>query len=191
MIDFLYLNGWGPFIVTLFFTIPFMVVFVYVIVHKSNTSPNKDYANSIRTTLSGVEKIWIGVVGVLFVGFNLMSIGYMPTTQTAEAAINEKNVQQVDVTAVSWSYDISNRTVEAGRPVRFSGTSTDTMHGFAIYHPDGDVLFTMMLMPGLKNPTSIVHTFDEPGIYIVRCLEYCGIAHHVMQDRITVVQNTK
>jgi cytochrome c oxidase subunit 2 len=61
------------------------------------------------------------------------------------------------------------------------------MHSFAIYSPDGDVLFTMMLMPGLKGPTSIVYTFDKPGTYTVRCLEYCGINHHNMRDQLIVV----
>jgi cytochrome c oxidase subunit 2 len=48
------------------------------------------------------------------------------------------------------------------------------------------MLFTMMLMPGLETPASIVHTFTEPGIYKVRCLEYCGAAHHEMRDEIVV-----
>ena len=185
MLDFLYLNGWGPFIVTLLFFIPFAVVFAYVVSKKSK--PNQEASDAKGNILSRVEGIWIAIVAVLFVAFNLMSLGYMPTTQTARAAINEKDIQQVDVTAVSWSYDISNRTIEANRPVRFSGKSSDTMHGFAVYHPDGDVLFTMMLMPGFKTPTSIVHTFDEPGTYTVRCLEYCGLAHHAMRDTLTVV----
>jgi len=134
---------------------------------------------------------------------NVISISYMPTVQTARAAVDEANIQQVNITAGSWFYDIStpllingsNRTVEVG-PVRFSGTSSDTMHSFAIYDPDGDVLFTMMLMPGnplkgmksaLKGPTSIVYTFDKPGTYTVRCLEYCGINHHNMRDQLIVV----
>lgn len=62
------------------------------------------------------------------------------------------------------------------------------MHSFAVYHPNGRVLFTMMLMPGLSKPTSLIHTFSEPGKYKVRCLEYCGIAHHGMRDELTVVQ---
>ena len=82
---------------------------------------------------------------------------------------------------------MSTREVEAGRPVRFSGRSSDTMHGFAVYHPNGRLLFTMMLMPGLSKPTSLIHTFEDPGTYKVRCLEYCGIAHHGMRDEITVV----
>lgn len=186
MIEFLYLNGWGPFIVTLFFFIPFAIVFVYVIYRKSGD--NQGTKTTILKSLSKQETIWMGAVIVLFIAFNLMSIGFMPTIVTANASVDEKNVQQINITAQSWSYEISNREVEAGRPVRFSGKSADTMHSFALYHENGDVLFTIMLMPGLENPASIIHTFDEPGTYTVRCLEYCGVAHHVMRDQIVVVQ---
>lgn len=142
--------------------------------------------------MSRLEGIWITVVFVIFVGVNLASISYMPIIATARAASTAStatNIQQVDVSARSWSYEISERKLEVGRPVRFSGRSTDTMHGFAVYHPDGRILFMMMLMPGLKNPTSLIHTFKEPGKYKVRCLEYCGIAHHMMQDELIVAKS--
>ena len=126
-------------------------------------------------------------VFVIFVGVNLASMKYMPTIASAHAATTRTDIQDVDLTATSWSYEMSTREVEAGRPVRFSGRSSDTMHGFAVYHPNGRLLFTMMLMPGLSKPTSLIHTFEDPGTYKVRCLEYCGIAHHGMRDEITVV----
>jgi cytochrome c oxidase subunit 2 len=186
MLDFLYLNGWGPFVVTMIFFIPFIIGFVYVIRKRSQVSADSSVTQP--QSLSRVETVWIGLVLVLFVGFNLLSLGYMPTIQTAKAMVNEADIQHVDFTAQSWAYDISNRTVEAERPVRFSGRSLDTMHSFAVYDPEGDVRFTLMLMPGLEDLTSIIHTFDKPGTYTIRCLEYCGIAHHVMNDKLTVVQ---
>ena len=191
MLDFLYLNGWGAMLMVLFLFIPFLIIFVYVVYKKSTGQGSADSASS---GLSTVEWVWMALVLVVFVGENVISISYMPTVQTARAAVDEANIQQVNITAGSWFYDIStpllingsNRTVEVG-PVRFSGKSSDTMHSFAIYSPDGDVLFTMMLMPGLKGPTSIVYTFDKPGTYTVRCLEYCGINHHNMRDQLIVV----
>ncbi|MCZ7564452.1 MAG: hypothetical protein M5U08_12335 [Burkholderiales bacterium] len=127
------------------------------------------------------------MVFVVFVGVNLASLKYMPTIAAARAETSRDPVQEINLTAKSWGYDISSRQIEAGRPVRFSGKSSDTQHGFAVYHPSGRMLFTMMLMPGLTNPTTLVHTFREPGKYKVRCLEYCGIAHHGMLDELTVV----
>ena len=167
MLDFLF-TGWGAFWMTLFMLVPFAAVFYYVLRRKSVVDPMPS-------------------VLVIFVGVNLASLKYMPTLATAHAATTRTDIQQIDLTATSWAYDMSGRQVEAGRPVRFSGRSSDTMHGFAVYHPDGRMLFTMMLMPGLAKPTSLIHTFKEPGRYTVRCLEYCGVAHHTMRDELVVV----
>lgn len=183
MFDWLYDSGWGAFTTMLFFQIPFLIAFFYVVYRKAfrNSAPSDTQAKRI----SHVETLWITVVVLLFVGVNVASIKYMPTFTTAQAAITEENIQDVEVTARSWSYQISEREFEVGRPVRFSVTSTDTVHGFAVYHPDGGILFTIMLIPGME-PSSLIHTFTEPGKYKVRCLEYCGIAHHVMQDELIV-----
>lgn len=187
MLDFLF-TGWGAFWMTLFMLVPFAAVFGYVVYRKSVVDSAS--GGTARKTLSRLEGIWLTLVFVVFIAVNLASMKYMPTIATAHAATSGQALQQVDLTATSWSYQISNREIEAEKPVRFSGKSADTMHGFAVYHPDGRMLFTMMLMPGLKNPTSIVHTFKEPGTYKVRCLEYCGVAHHRMADELVVVKRS-
>lgn len=185
MLDFLF-SGWGAFWMTLFMLVPFAAIFFYVIYRKSvvDTAPGR----TPRKEISRLEGIWLAVVFVVFLGVNLASLKYMPTIATAHAAATRTDIQQIDLTAKSWAYDMSSREVEAGRPVRFSGRSSDAIHGFAVYHPDGRVLFTMMLMPGLTKPTSLIHTFADPGKYKVRCLEYCGIAHHGMRDELVVVK---
>jgi len=186
MLDFLYQNGWGAFSIMLFFHIPFLIVFFYIVYRKSVTDPGPSGVADRR--ISRLEGLWIAIVLVLFVAVNVISLKYMPTIATARAATAGHNIQEVDVTAQSWSYQISERQFEVGRPVRFSVKSADTVHGFGVYHPDGRLLFTMMLIPGME-PASIIHTFTEPGKYKVRCLEYCGIAHHVMADELIVTQS--
>ena len=188
MLDFLYQSGWGAFSIMLFFQIPFLIVFFYIVYRKATADTGPGDTDARLT--SRTEWLWLSVVVVLFVGVNVLSIRYMPTISTARATATEQDIHDVDVTARSWSYEISDREVEAGRPVRFSVNSADTVHGFAIYHPDGRVLFTMMLIPGVA-PSSIVHTFTEPGTYKVRCLEYCGTAHHVMQDQLVVTARSE
>jgi len=185
MLEFLYQDGWGAFAVTLFFYLPFIVGFLWVIFRKSFT--DRGPSGTPRAKMSRVEAVWLAVVIFFLIGFNVVSIGYMPTVVTARAEASQQDIRQIDVSAESWSYEISEREIEAGKPVRFSARSTDTMHGFAVYHPDGRMLFTMMLMPGLTEATQLVHTFDDPGTYKVRCLEYCGIAHHEMSDELIVV----
>lgn len=184
MQDFLF-TGWGAFWMVLYMLVPFALVFYYVIHRKSVVGAGPGAA--ARHDLSRVEGLWLGLVFIVFIGVNLASMKYMPTIATARAMASGQPLQQVDLSAKSWSYEISKREIVAGQPVRFSGRSTDTMHGFGVYHPDGRLLFTMMLMPGLKEPTSLVHTFRDPGKYKVRCLEYCGVAHHAMKDELVVV----
>ncbi len=186
MQDFLF-SGWGAFWATLFMLVPFAVMLAYIVYRKSvfDTGPGTTPVK----TLSRMEGVWLTFVFVFFVGINLGSLKYMPYIAEARAATNGQPLQEIDVTAKSWGYDMSSREVEAGRPVRFSGRSVDTQHGFAVYHPDGRMLFTMLLMDGLKQPTTVVHTFKDPGTYKVRCLEYCGIAHHAMLDELTVVKS--
>ena len=186
MLDFLF-TGWGAFWMTLFMLTPFAAIFYYIVYRKSvvDTGPSA----TPRKQLSRIEGIWLATVFVVFVVVNLASLKFMPTIAAAHAATTEQTLHEINLTATSWAFDISNRQIKAGSTVRFSGKSSDTMHGFAVYHPEGRMLFTMMLMPGLTNPTTLVHTFKEPGKYKVRCLEYCGIAHHAMQDELLVVNN--
>ena len=188
MLDFLYQSGWGAFSIMLLFQIPFLIIFFTIVYRKAQTDPG--FGGTDARQISRMEFLWLTIVVVLFVGVNVVSIRYMPTISTAQAAAAEQNIQDVDVTAQSWSYEFSNREFEVGRPVRFSVKSVDTVHGFGVYHPDGRVLFTMMLIPGVE-PSSIIHTFTEPGNYKVRCLEYCGTAHHAMQHQFVVTARSE
>ncbi len=187
MLDSLYLTGWGAFGITLFMFIPFVVVFLFVIRKSSSDSADPSIADD--SGIVRAEWMWLGLVTLVFVGLNIASIGYMPTVATTRAVASGQDIVDINFTAESWSYDISEAAIEVGRPVRFSGKSLDTMHSFAVYHPNGKVLFTMMLMPGLEGPTSLIHTFKDAGTYTIRCLEYCGLEHHQMLDEIVVVEN--
>jgi cytochrome c oxidase subunit 2 len=185
MLDLLF-TGWGAFWMMLFRVVPFGLMFWYVIRRKSVVEPGP--SATPRGKLARLEGVWLAVVFVVFVGVNLASLRFMPTIAAARAATSGEPLQEISFTAKSWGYDLSSRQIETGRPVRFSGKSSDTQHGFAVYHPDGSLLFTMMMIPGLARPTTLIHTFKDPGKYKVRCLEYCGIAHHGMMDELTVVK---
>ena len=184
MRDFIYEDGWGAFVVLLFFHIPFLIFFCRIVYKKAfvNTGPS----GTAPEKYPKIEIMWISTVAVLFILVNVLSVVYMPPVSTAALTKSGTPFQEVDITAKSWYYDMSSREVEVGVPVNFSAKSGDTVHGFSVYHPDGRIVFTMMLMPGMESPTTLVHTFEEPGEYKVRCLEYCGIVHHAMQDLLVV-----
>ena len=186
MLDFLF-SGWGAFWVTMAMLLPFAGMFWYVIHRKSVVDCGP--STTLPAAMSRIESYWLTAVFVIFVTINLASLKFMPIMATALAATGGGPVQEVELTATSWKYEMSTREVEAGKPVRFSGRAKDTQHGFAVYHPDGRMLFTMLMMPGVSKATSVVRTFTETGTYKIRCLEYCGIAHHGMQDELIVVKS--
>ena len=90
----------------------------------------------------------------------------------------------VDVGSVQWAWDLSRDTVPAGLPVMFRVSSQDVNHGFGIYDAGGRLRAQVQAMPGYTNV--LIYRFDQPGEYSIRCLEFCGVAHHAMVSTITV-----
>lgn len=133
-----------------------------------------------ETDLLRVEVGWLVVVVIVWVLLNAYTVSAMAT----EEPTPEKNVT---VDAMMWGYEISDRTLPAGESVEFRAESRDTVHSFSVYSPDGEVVLTMMLVPGTEQEK--VHTFDETGKYEVRCLEYCGTGHAGMRDSLEVVED--
>ena len=73
--------------------------------------------------------------------------------------------------------------VKAGETVKFVAHSEDVNHGFSILSNQtgfkmldqmGVPLLQMQVVPGDKTENIFYYTFKEPGVYIIRCLEYCG-----------------
>ena len=64
------------------------------------------------------------------------------------------------------------QTLVTGRPVEFRARSEDVAHGFGVYNPDDVLIFQAQVVP--DHVQKIVHTFTQPGVYTVRCLEFCG-----------------
>ena len=90
----------------------------------------------------------------------------------------------VTATGSQWSWEIVPQEVPVGRPITFKVTSNDVNHGFGVYDPDGTMLFQTQAMPGYVN--QVRYTFSKPGQYRVLCMEYCGLVHHDMIDKIEV-----
>jgi cytochrome c oxidase subunit 2 len=83
-----------------------------------------------------------------------------------------------------WSWECDPKTVRAGSPVIFNVYSGDVNHGMGVYGPDKRLLFQVQAMPGYLN--RVEYTFDKPGTYQILCMEFCGIAHHLMITDLTV-----
>jgi cytochrome c oxidase subunit II len=86
---------------------------------------------------------------------------------------------RVRVLARQWAWTFSQNKVPARVPVEFDVTSDDVNHGFGL-------VAQTQAMPGYTN--QLIFTFNEPGTYLVRCLELCGAPHFAMQSQIMVIR---
>lgn len=90
----------------------------------------------------------------------------------------------VDVEGRMWSWDIAPAQAQVGQTVEFRVTSVDVNHGFALYGPGGQIVTQTQAMPEYVN--KLLYTFEEPGTYVVQCLEYCGLGHALMESSFIV-----
>ena len=82
------------------------------------------------------------------------------------------------VVARQFSFEVPD-VLPVNTPIVLDVTAMDVNHGFGIYDPDGRIVAQVQAMPHYTNPLPL--TFSKPGQYVVRCLEFCGVAHAVMR----------
>ncbi len=113
------------------------------------------------------------LVAVLALAFGI-SIPFYPYAKA------DANGEAVEYTVIAQQFSFNNLPAEVpfGTPVVFHITSSDVTHGFAVYDPQDRLVGQVQAMPEYDN--SLRLTFTERGHYTVRCLEYCGLAHHLM-----------
>lgn len=79
---------------------------------------------------------------------------------------------------------INSLELPQGALIEFRVTSLDVNHGFALYDADHSIIAQTQAMPGYTNRLRV--RFPKPGTYQILCLEYCGLAHHLMHAAVTV-----
>jgi cytochrome c oxidase subunit 2 len=131
-------------------------------------------------TWSRRETTWLVIMIVTLFALLMGTIFYVPYGDTAGP-----RGQYVKVTGLqfAWAIDAPQPLV-TGRPVVFLARSSDVAHGFGVYNPEGTLIFQAQVAAGLEQ--KIVHTFTEPGVYEVLCLEFCGAGHHLMKSTFEV-----
>ncbi|APC47469.1 cytochrome c oxidase subunit II [Virgibacillus halodenitrificans] len=92
----------------------------------------------------------------------------------------EEGKYEVVMTLQIFSFTPNKIEVPAGSEVTFTMTSKDVVHGFQIAGTNVNA----MVMPG--HIQKITQTFEEPGVYLILCNEYCGAGHQMMSTTITV-----
>ncbi len=193
--------GWGPHTLLIIFIITVLVTTVgFFIVMATTKSKNKQ--SFILKSKYHPEAFWAIAVTVILIWLWIISYPWMPPI-VSSSITQSKPLQVVDVTAGQWFW-LMNRadkqpqgilpsddptvTVVANQPVKFIAHSIDVNHGFGIFAGSSDgapILLQMQVIPKIENV--FYYTFKEPGIYFIRCLEYCGYAHPYMTSKIKVI----
>jgi len=133
-----------------------------------------------------IERLRNGLIlGMVVVILVATAISLRPWPHAA-AASGEAGPDEILVTASSaqWYWELSQESVPVGTPIHFAVTSTDVNHGFGVYDEAGTLLTQVQAMPGYVS--HLAYTFEQPGVYRLLCLEYCGLAHHDMVAELTV-----
>jgi len=154
--------------------------FGFVIVRSGPRDDNYSAITSLGYLLRRWWFLFLCAAGVLVTAWTLIPFPLQASPVDAPRAI--------DVVGRMWSWDIGSRTARVGEAVRFRVTSADVNHGFALYGPDDRIVAQTQAMPGYVNELEV--KFEQPGLYRVRCLEYCGLAHHAMAADITVTEGS-
>lgn len=74
--------------------------------------------------------------------------------------------------------------LDGGSTVEFRVSSLDVNHGFGLYGPERQLVAQTQAMPGYVNRLRV--RLEEPGSYMVLCLEYCATGHHRMRSSLKV-----
>ena len=117
------------------------------------------------------------VFGVLVLGITFFDLPYASGSGAGRTVVK--------VTGAQFVWSLVPDRVRAGTPLRFVVTSVDVNHGFGLYDPHGHLIGSVQAMPGYTNKLDL--TLHTPGTYQIRCLEFCGLDHAVMQGRFTVL----
>lgn len=148
------------------------------------------------------EKIWIWLGSATMIVFFLLLFGM----SVAQDINPPSHVQSIDPSKVSstppfdrpglrkmpdgsyeayyvgqiFSWNPARLEIPRGAKVTFYVTSVDVLHGFSINGTDVNT----EVVPGWVS--TMTHTFERPGDYLLVCNQYCGSGHHAMYAHIIV-----
>jgi cytochrome c oxidase subunit 2 len=135
-----------------------------------------------RETLERRESLWgVAVVTflVLLLAGTIFSIPYWSSDTSAAQ-------QQVEITGRQFAFTIDPPQVRAGVTTEFNVHSADVNHAVGLYNPEDTLIKQVNVLPGVDQTFTM--TFSEPGTYEIRCLEFCGLDHHLMNNQLQVTQ---
>jgi len=131
----------------------------------------------VQTVGYWLRKRWLAFLLVLLVVVVGLSLFRLPYASGGHRTV-------VRVAGGQFYWIIEPAEIPADTPIRFDVTSRDVNHGFGVYSPHGHLIGSVQAMPGRHNKLDL--TFHDRGVYRVRCFEFCGLRHHLMEASFTV-----
>jgi cytochrome c oxidase subunit II len=128
------------------------------------------------------ENAWGILVGLFMVTLLALTIFQIPYFFNTDA----KGAQRVTLVGQQYAFTVDPPRVKAGVPTIISFTVKDVSHAAGIYNPNGTLIKQANVLPGVTQEFKL--TFNQPGRYRIRCLEFCGVNHHNMQTIITATR---
>jgi cytochrome c oxidase subunit II len=156
------------------------VVFAAVFVGVALSSRNDVAYERVQRAGYWLRRRWLALL--LTVGVAVLALTFFDLPYASGSGSHRTLVK---VTGVQFFWSIVPNRVRAGTPIRFDVTSADVNHGFGVYDPHGHLVGSVQAMPGYHNELDL--TLTTAGTYRIRCLEFCGLDHAVMQGSFTVL----
>lgn len=132
----------------------------------------------VREAAYRIRPVWLALLVTLLAGGVISSMFFLPYSSRADVGA------EINVVGGQFYWSMSPARVPAGTKVDFAVTSADVNHGFGVYDPDGHLLGSVQAMPGYTNHLDL--RLDQPGSYLISCMEFCGFKHHEMARRFEV-----
>lgn len=162
----------------------FMGIIAFVFLKVALSSTKKAEYDGVKKKWNKARKPYAIILLSIMLIATVYTLRELPYDAPVYSAGAEPTV--VDVEAIQFGWNMSETEFKVGEPIEFLVTSADVTHGFGLYNEDMELLAQTQAMPEYTNP--VFYTFTEPGTYEVLCLEYCGLAHHLMIATITVTE---
>jgi len=166
-----------------FLTAPVFILIVVFAVRYRRGSPadrsRRPSGNVWMETSWAVIPFFLILVFFAYAAFLYLDLGRPP----ADALV-------IDVVAKQWMWkfehpegqrEIDDLHVPAGRDVRLNMTSEDVIHSFFV----PALRIKQDVLPGRY--TSLWFNADRPGVYDLRCSQFCGMDHSLMIGRVFVL----
>lgn len=177
------------FYLVIFLVISAVIIAAFWWIYASTKNPKPDWQVKSAYKLRG--KFFYALAGMIIVItlFTLSALPYASEDRLPDVVVSVEARQFSFIIRSAQSAEeegTGSKRLElpVNKLVEFRVTSNDVNHGFGIYTPDGELISQVQAMPGYVNRLRV--KFDQPGIYKILCLEYCGIAHPAMKAEIEI-----